>query len=294
MDTGLVESNARFSFHLDGAEQIEAALLSDIIRNLAELSKIAASSEDPEAYIKMNVCAFRDGSFQIDFSTVCTIQQTLLTDIGKITVFAGTVIGVVKGFLEVKKLLKGESPKNIKPLAHDKIEVENNSGQTIIVPKSSGAIINNVKIDQLTINIAAAVQEHNPKGGFSLSSEGESSQFNADDVKSIRKPIPYTEEVNCKRYRCEVVLLLNKVDFIGRSRWTFKYDNKQIQATIEDEDFLETIHKGLEVKVGDYINAVMEIYVDLDPLGLPQEDTARYSIVKVIGSINHNYTQLEI
>lgn len=70
MGVKLVKSEDVFSFHLDGNSSIDAILLSKIISNIAELTKMAAIYENPDSYLRMNVTAFKNGSFEIDFSTI--------------------------------------------------------------------------------------------------------------------------------------------------------------------------------------------------------------------------------
>ena len=67
----LIKSTAQFGIHLEGESEIDAILLSKTISDMAELTQLAARKENPDAYLKMNVTAFKNGSFQIDFSTVC-------------------------------------------------------------------------------------------------------------------------------------------------------------------------------------------------------------------------------
>lgn len=106
MGVKLVKSEDVFSFHLDGNSSIDAILLSKIISNIAELTKMAAIYENPDSYLRMNVTAFKNGSFEIDFSTICEITENIISQGNDLIGFASTAIATVKGFLDVKKLLK--------------------------------------------------------------------------------------------------------------------------------------------------------------------------------------------
>ena len=107
--TSLEKSKETFSFHLDGGHEINALLLSTIINNMATLVDISGKEIDPDIYIKMNVTAFKDGSFQIDFSAICetaeTIFQTLIMANPALTL-ATNIIATVKTFFEIKRFLK--------------------------------------------------------------------------------------------------------------------------------------------------------------------------------------------
>ncbi|MFZ5975179.1 MAG: hypothetical protein ACOYU3_07205 [Bacillota bacterium] len=291
MKQDLIQSQASFGLHLDGENEIDANLLSNTIRDIAELTKIAAKEENFEAYLKINVTAFRNGSFQIDFSTICEVGETLITIIGAASAFALTIVGIVKGYLEIKKLLKGEKPKNTVQIQDSKMEVENNIGQKVIVHKSSVAILTNVTIDQLTMNIANYVQEYNPSGGFTFLTQEGNVICLADDVKNISKPITIAEETLCKRLTVKADLPIKKVDLTGRSTWEFKYQGHVIIAKIHDEEWLAEVNSGnVPIRAGDYIKATLEIYFELDLYERPIPDSGKYNIIKVHG-IFHNYSE---
>ena len=291
----LMKSEALLEFHLDGENYIEAELLSKTIHDFAELTKLAAKEENPEAYLKMNVTAFRNGSFQIDFSAVYEITRNLLTPENIST--AKDIISTVIGFFEIKKHLKGKEPRSVEPVG-DKLEIKNDDGEAILVNGSSGAVINNIKVDQLTMNIAYNIGQHNPNGGFSLGSDDCKMVCSASDVKNISKALPITEKTNCRRYSIDAILPIKKADILGRSAWSFKYQNHNIDATIEDDDFLEKVHTGVySIHAGDYIDATMLIFVDLDDDGNELDDTVKYSVVKIRDGIkndNSGYSQMPL
>jgi hypothetical protein len=289
----LIQSKANFGFHLDGESEIDAELLSDTIHNMAELTKLTSSQKDPEAYLKMNVTAFKNGSFEIAFSAICQLANKIGQDPVASATFAASVVGAVKGIFEIKKLIKGEKPKKVVEAGNDKIKVENNSGQSIVVPSSSGSVLTNVQIDRLVINISEDVKQHNPSGGFTLSTPEGNLDCNMEDVQNISKSVPIGEETICKRSRFEADLPIKKADFLGKSTWEFKYEDHTIKATISDDDWVEEIHSGkVSLQAGDYIRATVEVYVDLDPDGKPIEGSEKYSIIKVHGGIKHNSDQL--
>lgn len=281
-----MKSEAAFSFHLDGESSIDASLLAGIINNLAELTKLAACAEDPEAYVKINVTAFKNGSFQIDFSSVMELASNILTFMAPVPNLALTVTQTVQSYFEIKKLLKGEKPKSVESLPDGSVQIEADNGNTICASASGAAILNNVKIDNLVVNISSDVMAHNPSGGFSFISNNVDSHFSKEDVKDISKPLPIEEETqSCIRKRCNTTLKIKSADLLGHSQWTFIYSDKTIKARILDDDFIEKIHNGEVIKAGDCIKATLEIYVDVDELGRPIESSAKYSVITVHGDI---------
>lgn len=283
----LVKSEATFGIHLDGESQIDAELLSKMIHDMAELTRLAAKEENPQAYLKMNVTAFKNGSFQIDFSAVCEAAKTFFLTASAGAGLASVVIGTVKGFLETKKLLKGEKPKNVKEKG-PQIEIENSTGEKVQVNKSSQAILHDCQIDQLTMNLSIYMMGHNPDGGFEFVSGKEKVRFGPDDVKVISKPMSIEEETICKRSRVEAELIIRKAALVGRSAWDFIYKGKTISASILDDEWISEVNSGdVAMRSGDYILATLEIYVDLNSDGKPIEKSEKYTVIKVQGGIRH-------
>ena len=294
MENELIESKATMSFHLDGESEIDATLLAHMISDMADFTKLMAKEVNPDAYLKMNVTAFRNGSFQVDYSAVCQAAESMFTAIGVVAATAGTVIAAVKGGIEIKKLLKGERPKEVKKLPDGFVEVESEDGNKVITPAASQSVIYNIRADQLISNISNYVQEHDPRGGFTLSDGGHPVYCSAEDVKGMSRLAPIVDTVTCQRSRIEVDMLIRKPVLEGNSKWGFDYNGRAIDAAIEDGDFLEWFQEHGTVNRGDHIHATLEILVDIDPNGSPIKGTEKYCVVKVHGKILHSSEQKAI
>ena len=293
----LIKSTAQFGIHLEGESEIDAMLLSKTISDMAELTQLAARKQNPDAYLKMNVTAFKNGSFQIDFSTVCEVAQSLSNMATPVATLALTVVGTVKGIFEIKKLLKGKKAKEVIDDTNDKSKViiKNNNSETINVEKCSTIVFNNFRADQLASNISHYAQEHNPTGGFSFFVGSDELHCSAQDVKNMTEPLPVMEETITKKCKVEAVLDIKKADILGRSAWDFRYNGKSITAKIDDDNFLETVHNGAALKAGDYINALLEIEVRLDENGKPVCNSEQYTVISVHDGIRHfDPEQLEL
>ena len=295
MQSNLIESRANYSFRLDGDNEIDALLLSNMISDMAELTKLAASVEDPEAYLKMNVTAFSSGSFQIDFSTVLSTAETILVPATAAAGFALLVVNIVKGMFDIKKLQKGTKPKSVSELPDNKIEIENEDGDKVIVPKASSIVLYNIRADQLTMNISNYAQSHNPNGGFTIATPEGDLVCTSEDVNNISKSLPIEEAANNQRYTASAELPIKTVDFMGKSAWQFILDDRTITATMSDEDWLRKVHSGaIQIRAGDSLEVTLEIFVDLDALGLQIEKSRKYTVVKVHGGIIRKSEQLHM
>lgn len=289
MGVQLMKSEATFSLHLDGSNTIDAVILSDIIRDIAELTKLAANEKDTESYLKMNVTAFENGSFQIDFSAIKEFVDNLINNSSQVLTFAGQVVATVKGYFEVKKLLKGKKEKNIAENQDGSVTITSQEGGSVIVNKGSTSILNNARIDNLVVNVAESVYSHNPNGGFSFNTDSTAAVFSTEDIIEMRKPLPIIEEEIIKRSVIKADLLIIKPDLLRQSAWTFFYQGKTISASIVDVSFLEELHKGnLAIHGNDYITTDLEISVRMEH-GLPVTSSTRYAVIKVYDGIKSNY-----
>ena len=285
MGVKLMKSEANFAIHLDGESTIDAGLLSDIIKNIAELTKLAAQQEDSNAYLKMNVTAFQNGSFQIDFSSVCEVAANVFSSIIAHSDLALNVVKAVREFFEIKKLLKGNLPRSVSEDENAQVTITAHDGNSICVSKTGASIVNNIKIDQLTVNISNDVIEHNPKGGFSFKTKQNEMYCSAEDLGNISKSLPISEEIPCLKTRCTAVFPIKSVDLLGHSQWGFIYKDRVIKAIVLDEEFIDKVHNGEIIKAGDMLKVTLEVYVDLDCFGKPIESSKKYTVLKVHGDI---------
>lgn len=295
MRNNLVKSESSFSFHFDGGHEIDALLLCKAINDMAELTQLAAQAQDPDIFLKVNVTAFKNGSFEIDFAAICEVARNLFNSQTEIMAAASGVVEVVKKIFEIKKFLKGEPAKEIRHVHDKRIEIKNNDGSVMYAPESSGAVMNNVRIDHLTQNISVYCMEHNDGEGFSITTDDGVMHCSKEDVKNIMKPMPIEEVTTCKRYIREANLTIKKADFMGRSAWDFMLEGRTIHASMADSDFLEKVHSGqVKITAGDWLRARLEIYVDLDLMGNPIDETSKYTLTNVIGDIHSSEsTQIE-
>lgn len=281
------------SFHLDGESEIDAALLSRMISDMAELTQLAAKEVNPDAYLKMNVTAFKNGSFQIDYSAVCQAAETIFAGAVACAGLAATVIGGVKGIFEIRKILKGEKPKSVTDEKNGYITVESKDGQVVRVPAQSGIAISVTQVGTLVANISAYSKEHNPDGGFSISDQDGTVYCSPKDIQAMSQQATIVETATCQRNRVEADMLIRKAVFDGTAKWGFEFEGKAIDAAIEDESFMDWFQEHGTVKRGDRIHATLEILVETDKNGLPIRGTEKYTVVSVHGQILHNMEQVE-
>lgn len=290
MESDIIKSESSFSFHIDGDSSIDAFSLSKIIGNMAELTEIAVHTDEPEANVNVSVTALKPGSFVIDFSAVCGIVNTMISNAPNMLSAASNAISTIKGFFEIRKLLNGKAPQSVKEISENSICVTNDNGESTIVNKSSGAVINNPRAENLTQNISITVYNNSSANGFSIDDKNGSISFNNDDLLKMNKPIPIIDNITRKVSAVNnTELLIKKPDILGHSAWSFRFNGKNIEARILDDDFLDYIQEGnFTIKVGSYINADLEVAYDLTSDGLLDEKPPKYTVTKVYGGIKND------
>jgi len=294
----LMESRAELSFRLDGDNEIEAGLLSGLISDFASLTKAVALEQDRDAYLKMNVTAFRSGSFNIDFSAISEQAETIATIAASATTvvaLASKVIDVVKGCFEVKRHLNGEKAKEIIDAGNGKIAVKNKDGAVLIAPKGSDVVQNNFYIDNLVAKISLGAQENNPNGGYTISAGECSTEFSPSDAAVISRAMPMETTSKVIASQAVADLQIRNATFVGRAKWKFYLDKKPIDASIDDDTFLELFYSGLlPIKPDDYITATYQVVTELDGNEMELTDTARYTIIKVHDGVKHDFSAAQV
>lgn len=294
MDQPLITSTGSFAIHINGDSSIDALALSQLIGDMAMLTKEAALYEEPTADCKVNVTAFKNGSFEIDFAAVVGTVSSLVTETSTIINIAKTAISTVKGYFELKKLLNGSQPKEVQELSGGKIYVTAEDGGSALVNKGSGEVYMNCNIDNHVQNITYNIGSIINSEGFSFDTDGSSESFDRNDLVRMSKQLPIVNESICKKSTIKTDLLIKKPDLLGHSTWTFRWRGRNIEAKIDDDDFLDIIRAGsYSIHGGSYIVADMEISIDLDQEGIPDEKTTKYTIKKVYGGIKDTVAEMQ-
>jgi len=273
-----------FSISFDGENEIEASLLGLSISNLAFVINEIVAEDATEPQCKLKVSAFRKGSFEILFALA-------VISIGQISSLYSTgdalsVIGVLKGIFDVKKLLKGEKPKAVEDdVKEGYVRVISKDGTDISAPLGVKILFSNPVVEMKITQISQAIDTHNPEGGFSLSTGNEIIHYNHSDIEDMSQTIPITEYGPTDTVQVsELTLPILKIALQGDAAWSFRFGTRAIKANIEDRDFLKIVHIGqVSFKAGDKLSVELIITTRFSDEGIPIRES--YSILKVYGHI---------
>ncbi len=280
MKTDFIESVESFKVSFGGNTSINAETFAKSINNTIELIKESANAIDPSCFLRLEIKANQEGSFETIIDAIVRHKDDLLST----TSIAGNIIQGFLNFLLIKEHLKGRKARKIE--SNDKeTAIQNQDNQVIKVHKEIGnAYFQNNKIDNLIVNQFSILAD---RPSYSITTENNKIIINQDSYDNMRQAVVDENFVvkTIKQKPIEVELLLKKPDLLGDSKWQFVY-NKTIDAKIEDEDFLEKVRKGrISVRAGVKVPCLMEIEYDLtDRLDIIQK-SERYNIKKITGDI---------
>lgn len=244
-----------FSMTFEGDSQMDAGLVGLVLANSAFIVDRAANKDPNKPKVKLQVQAFQKGSFSIIFNTVVEIPPQV--SVFEMLDAGANIIAILIGIFELKSFLKGKKPRVIKEKEDSKTAVVTSEDQKEIeVPKESLVVLDESTVDKKVSQIATAARLHNPDGGIRFSSETVKHTFDRDAICDISMPIDGLFKSSYERhYIARTSLLIHKPDLLSNTSWGFKSDFGAINAKIEDEDFLDLVHKGLmSYKAGDSLD----------------------------------------
>ena len=281
-----VNSQSKFTIRLLGESDVSAAALAQVLNNAVNLTDEILKLE-PDASGELRITKLSTGSFVVDLMTVVASGVTLIS--ADPLSAANNVVGMVMSIFGIVKHLKGEKPESIIENNKD-CDIINNSGERLTVDKSiSKSFFENAQFENCVIQIGEAVESER-REGFVLESESTDKkiEYTLDDLKQIKPIVPeiIEEKENVFTSWSETELLIRKPDLSGESQWGFVYNNN-INATIEDNGWLEMIHNEKPFfRQGMRLPVRLRIETPLDKNGsADQNKPAKYFIEKVTGEI---------
>lgn len=275
-----IESIESFKVSFGGRNSIDAETFTKSINNTVELIKESANIVDPSCFLRLEIKATQEGSFETVIDAVVRHKDDLLI----VSSIAGNIIQGFLNFLLIKGHLKGRKAKKIE--SNDKeTAIQNQDNQVLKVQKEIGnAYFQNNRIDNLIVNQFTIL---NDRSNYCITTKNDKVIIDKKSYEDMRQVVVDENSVvkTIKQKPIEVELLLKKPDLLGDSKWQFVY-NKTIEARIEDEEFLEKVRKGkISVRAGVKIPCLMEVEYDLsDRLDIIQK-SEKYNIKKITGNI---------
>lgn len=282
MVENFIESKESFIISFGGKTSIDAKTFSQTIDSTIELLKESAFANDLNCFIKLEIKANQVGSFETIIDLIIRYQDDLL----KIPSIAAEILGGWLSFLLIKEHLKGKKAKKIES-NQTETAIQNQENDIKKFPKKIGNIyFQNNKIDNLIINQFTNLSE-DKRSNYIIKTSGAEIIINENSFENMKQVLVDENPIvkTIKQKPTSVDLLVKKPDLLGDSKWQFIF-NKNIEAKIEDELFLEKVRNGqIVILAGDKINCELEIEYDLTERLEIIPKSEKYNIKKVNGEI---------
>lgn len=273
--------------NFEGKDEIDVETFSQSIYGVISLLKTTASLHYPDSDVKLNIVNLRKGSIKIDLSVLIQLAPAVLQILNATL----SLVNIFFEYIKIKKHLKGEKPKDV-------VYNQNNNQAKIINQYNetfqedaqiTKNYFNNCTIDNSIINIFFPLINDNDRCGLKIIQNNETKiDISKDEFSnmtiSMVESVEHDKKVNKIEY---IELPLKKPDLLGKSSWSFIYNEKTIDARIEDDKFIEDVHRG-KVKnlyAGVKVPVRLRIEQEIDRSNLPINDTEKYIIEKVKGKI---------
>lgn len=275
-DTG----NLNFSFK--GGYRVEATTVARAIDSLTEISSIIAKDQYPDVEFQLCVRAISPGSLNFVFESIATITPNIINM--ETVEYAKSLLETITACFTIKKFLKGAPAKDISK-QENKIRIKNNDGNEIEISSKAGIYFTNCNIDNSMCNLFEGAISSKDVSGISISNDELSEKITIDRAEFEACALPVGIKSGKCRTKCVTrkneTLYIRKPDLSGDTQWEFVSD-KNIKADIKDKEFLKTMQSGTQALYAkSFIVADVELELELDDTGLPNEKHVIYSIIKV-------------
>lgn len=269
---------------LAGSNTIDAKLLSDTIKSFVDIIEEAKNEISEDTSAQLQVEAFRDGSFIIDFNALFEILTHPKTS-DFVTVATGIITAVI-GIFKLADHLKGKKPIDVEEKTDEGLKITNSDGNVILIDKSVYNIYAQPRVSQTVSKVFDSLESDNSRDSITIKNKYDSITIDKEAFNDLSRQVDLDKIESQNRdfiSRIDTLLEIKKVDLSGKSKWDFYY-NKVISASIEDEDFILKVENseyrfGSKDKLKVRLRETKEIAED----GSFIAGSERYAIEKVYG-----------
>ncbi|MDO8955113.1 MAG: hypothetical protein Q7V63_09740 [Gammaproteobacteria bacterium] len=287
----ITNDDSNFSIKFAGKDEIDAALLGASLTSLYEIINGISNEIEPGTVSKLFVRAPAKGSVILDlivgFAGVVSIVNGFDEFQRKISQRAPSVVKVLKQIWGIKWHL------NCKPAAivkreGDELLVQNSAGQNSLFDAAAEIYFKDPKFDKFIVQFFSrpAIDPNIPHIEINCG-QSEPLIIKHEDFHKMATPIYEENLVESQKEYVKTYILLKKPDFLGNSKWDFKYRTRTISATIQDKEWLAKVHSGVVKNFEANVSIPVEMLIewDVDKNNRPILKTRRYTILKVTGDI---------
>jgi hypothetical protein len=277
------ESIDTFKVKFEGGNSIDAELFTRTINNTIELVKASSQAVNPNAFLRLEIKATKEGSFETIIDAVVKYSEDFFTK-DNIRLATEIVTGYL-AFLQIKSHLKGRKPKSIERHVEN-TTVENQEGELLTTTTNIvNCYFNDSKIDNSIVQIftdlktsgreGIIVEHNNYKQSFIKADYDNMSTLIVEKNKSILSK-EHTEIIK----ECE--LTIKKPDLIGNSKWEIIFAGRSIAVKIDDKIFISQIKEG-KIKISGGYRLITDLNICTETDNEYNIINVDYTVIKVCG-----------
>ncbi|HEY9404384.1 MAG TPA: hypothetical protein VIQ24_17130, partial [Pyrinomonadaceae bacterium] len=282
------EFQNEFKLKFDGElNEVDASTLGYSLLNVTALIQEVNQEVGAGQKIEIKVKAHQPGSFLVhlalDAGQAVPLMDYLTPENLKIASAAlGGIITVVTGLFGLRKVLKGEPPKEVVQQG-DSVQIQAGDGAIVIVDKGTyNAYFNNPKVNEALSKTFKTLDNDPHITGFEITDRNEVPMFEAK--REEFRPMALTSSVpqaQAKAIRQFASLYIVKPSFERNLKWDVVYQGNRIAVEMGDETFLLRIDRGERFAKGDTLDVELQIDQVLDP-NINTYINKGYQVVQVI------------
>lgn len=229
---------------LGGDNFVDANLLAETIKDVVKLVEYSQQEISPNTNVELKIKAFQPGSFEI---ALVAIFDFISSDkMGNIASFASLILTAVPAVFSFAKFLSGRNAKKIKKNDTEKtVAIQNYKGEHLTISQNVYNIYALPECNLIIADIFERLEEDDSITNIKIETKDEKEIIEAKDFRHLAKTTtlePLRETVSTSMIN-KVKVIVRKPDLAGNSQWGL-YFNKQINANMEDESFIERVHNG--------------------------------------------------
>ena len=261
------QSLSSHSFTLQYEGELEYFDVFPFVSSLGSLCKAlkeVSLALHPEFELMLAVRETRRGSFLVDLAFLAAITQNLFQ--GEFLNYARESLQAFVNILDLHRFLKGEPPREIKKEGSQDIVINQRGERLVANPVIVNIYQSHVEIRNEIQKGFSALEQAPQVQAFHLK-EKEKTLFTA-----TREEFPYlaktllseTEEERVIRMVTTVFII--KPSFERNYKWFIVCEGHKVHATMQDEEFMEKVEKGLvRFGKGDALEVEMEVKQVYEP-----------------------------
>lgn len=270
------------SIHFDGDNSISVKQLFEHLQGIEQAYKSYLDAEYEMPDMTLQVLAVNKGSFKIVLQSVVAIAPTLLNYLPPVIDSFQILLDLIK----IKKELKGKPPQSVTQ-ENEQVKITNHLGEIHYHNCDVyNVYVNNPKIDEGLCKAFSAMTP-SEKPALVMTAGNKSIEVQKNSYGEMAAPIVELisngdEEKQLLEQRLSVDLRLRRPDFTGNTKWVFiDSDGSEINATIEDKDFLFSVqNEGTKLAANDLFHVEMRVENEVDKYLRPQKP--KFYIEKVV------------